>query len=233
MLFSKSKIKLWLLAAGVLLCGMCLATQAQTASAQPPTLNAYDPNPRYLLNPGDVIDVQYRYTPEYNQTVTLQPDGFVSLEIVGEVKMSGLNLEQARAILIRKASARLKDPEITLILKEFQKPYFVVAGEVVTPGKFEMREKITALQAVMLAGGFKESARSSQIVLFRQINSETAEVKLINFKDIKRTSALENDLPLEPGDMLLVPRNKLAKLERYLKLANIGLYFNPLDVIRK
>ena len=231
MRFRESIVRVLLLAS-VMLCGLCIASHAQTDAAKPPKLN-YDSNERYLLNPGDVIDVQYRYTPEYNQTVTLQPDGFVSLEIVGDVKVSGLNLEQARAILVQRAGKRLKDPEITLILKEFQRPYIVVAGEVVQPGKFEMREKMTAVQAVMLAGGFKDSARSSQIVVFRQINSETAEVKLINLKDIKRTSDLENDLKLESGDMLLVPKNRLAKLERFLKLANIGLYFNPLDVLRK
>lgn len=229
--FGKLIIKVLILAS-VTFGAMCATIEAQTSPVKPPAIN-YEPNTRYLLNPGDVVDVQYRYTPEYNQTVTLQPDGFVSLEIVGDIKMGGLNLEQARAILVREASKRLKDPEITLILKEFQKPYFVVAGEVVQPGKFEMREKITAVQAVMLAGGFKDSARSSQIVVFRQINSDTAEVKLVNLKDIKRTRDLENDLKLEPGDMLLVPKSRLAKLERYLKLANVGLYFNPLDVLRK
>jgi polysaccharide export outer membrane protein len=101
------------------------------------------------------------------------------------------------------------------------------------PGKFDMRERMTALQAVMLAGGFKPSARSSQVLLFRKINSETAEVKVLNLKTINRTSDLEEDLVLEAGDMLFVPQNRLAKVERYMKLANIGLFFNPLDVLRR
>ena len=231
MSYQKRMIKSWTLAC-LLLSAFCLTAQAQQRPApQAPTLGTFDPHPRYLLNPGDVVDVQYRYTPEYNQTVTIQPDGFVSLEIVGDVKLGGLNLEQARALLLKKASVRLKEPEITLVLKEFQKPYFVIAGEVVEPGKFEMREKVTALQAVMLAGGFKDTAKSSQIVLFRKINSETAEVKLINLKNIKRTSELENDLKLEAGDMLYVPKNRLAKIERFMKLANIGFFFNPLDAL--
>jgi polysaccharide biosynthesis/export protein len=231
MFYQKRLITGWPLAALVLFV-MCLSAQAQTTPAPAPTLGTFDPDPRYRLNPGDVIDVQYRYTPEYNQTLMIQPDGFVSLEIVGDVKMGGLNLKEARELLTKKASARLKEPEITLVLKEFQKPYFVIAGEVTQPGKFEMREKVTALQAVMLAGGFKDSARSSQIVLFRKLNSETAEVKLINLKDIKRTGELEKDLGLEPGDMLYVPKNRLAKIERFMKLANIGFFLNPLDAIR-
>jgi polysaccharide export outer membrane protein len=225
--------KRWLIA-GILLIMVPLAMAAQqSTSLTPPTLGTYERNPRYLLNPGDVVDVQYRYTPEYNQTVTIQPDGFVSLEIVGDVKIGSLNLEQARSLLLKKAGTRLKEPEITLILKEFQKPYFVVAGEVPVPGKFDLREKMTALQAVMLAGGFKPSARSSEVLLFRKINSETAEVKVLSLKNINRTSDLEEDLALEAGDMLFVPQNRLAKVERYMKLANIGLFFNPLDVLRR
>jgi len=77
-----------------------------------------------------------------------------------------------------------------------------------------MRERVTAIQAIMLAGGMKESARSSQILLFRKINSDTAEVKVLNLKRIKRTSDLENDLTLQAGDILLVPRDAISKIER-------------------
>jgi len=207
---------------------LSVAPQAQEAPA-PPTLKNAEGDARYTLNPGDVVEVQYRYTPEYNQTVTIQPDGYVSLEIVGDVKIGGLTLAQVRTTIIKKASVRLNDPEVTLLLKEFQKPYFVVAGEVAQPGKFEMRENITALQAIILAGGFKDSAKSSQIILFRKINSEMAEVKVINLKKIKRTSDLEKDLALQAGDMLMVPQNTITKIERYVKLASLGTFLlNPL-----
>ena len=207
---------------------LSVAPQAQEASA-PPTLKNAEGDARYTLNPGDVVEVQYRYTPEYNQTVTIQPDGYVSLEIVGDVKIGGLTLAQVRTTIIKKASVRLNDPEVTLLLKEFQKPYFVVAGEVAQPGKFEMRENITALQAIILAGGFKDSAKSSQIILFRKINSEMAEVKVINLKKIKRTTDLEKDLALQAGDMLVVPQNTITKIERYVRLASLGTFLlNPL-----
>lgn len=183
---------------------------------------------RYQLVPGDVVEITYRHTPEFNQTVTIHPDGFVVLEIVGDIKLSGLNLEQARQEIIKKASQRLKDPEVTLILKEFQKPYFVVSGEVAQPGKFEIREKITALQAVMMAGGFRDSAKSSQILVFRKINADFAEVKLLNLKGIKKTSDLENDLTLESGDIILVPRNNFSKIEKFVRLTSLTSFLNPI-----
>ncbi len=192
--------------------------------SEAPQLKNFDGN-RYRLNPGDVVEIIYRYSPEFNQTVTIQPDGFVMLQIVGELKIGGLTGEEARLKVLENAGKRLKDPEINLLLKEFQKPFFVVSGEVVQPGKFELNQSYTALQAVMLAGGFKDSAKSSQILVFRRINSDTAEVKLLNLKGIKKTDDLENDFALEPGDMLMVPRNTITKVERYIKFANLANIF--------
>jgi len=202
--------------------------QAQSQSNKAPRLGTFGAEERYVLHPGDVLDIQYRYTPEFNQTLTVQPDGFISLEIGGDVKVSGRNLEQVRNVILTKARTRLASPELIVVLKEFQKPYVVVAGEVVQPGKIEVREKLTAIQAVLLAGGFKDSAKSSQILVFRKLNAETAEVKTLNFKSLNRSLDLENDLPLQAGDMILVPRNRLSKFDRYVKIASLAAFVNPL-----
>jgi polysaccharide export outer membrane protein len=209
---------------------LTLAAQAQGQSTQTqsPKLGVFGADTRYTLNAGDVLDIQYRYTPEFNQTVTVQPDGFVSLQIGGDVKVAGRDLTQVRNLILAKVRTRLESPEITVILKEFQKPYVVVAGEVVQPGRLEMREKLTAIQAVLMAGGFKDSAKSSQILVFRKLNADTAEVRSLNFKSLTRTSDLENDLTLQPGDMLLVPRNRISKIERYVRIASLATFLNPL-----
>lgn len=213
--------------------GLSMAVQAQTRSSQvsqapqaPRLVTRGDE--RYVLQPGDVMEIQYRYTPEFNQTLTVQPDGFISLQIGGDLKVSGRNLQEVRKVIMATAQTRLASPELTIILKEFQKPYVVVAGEVAQPGKFELREKLTAIQAVLLAGGFKDSAKSSQILVFRKLNADTAEVKSLNFKTLKTTSDLENDLTLQPGDMILVPRNRISKIERFVRVAGMAAFLNPL-----
>ena len=218
-----------LLAASLSLAVVAQGQSTQSAqSMRTPQLRTPGAEERYVLHPGDVLDIQYRYTPEFNQTVTVQPDGFISLEIGGDVKVSGRNLEQVRNIILNKARTRLASPELIVVLKEFQKPYVVVAGEVAQPGKLEMREKLTALQAVLLAGGFKDSAKSSQILVFRKLNNDMAEVRSLNFKSLKRTSDLENDLTLQAGDMILVPRNRISKIERYVRIASLATFLNPL-----
>jgi polysaccharide biosynthesis/export protein len=187
--------------------------------------------PRYTLRSGDVLELQYRYTPELNQTVTVLPDGYVNLNMIGNLKVSDLTMEQTHDLIVQKAQARLNDPDLNLILREYQRPYVVVAGEVTTPGKIDVRETMTAMQAILLSGGFKASAHSNQVLLFRKINSDTAEVKVLKLTNIHKTAQLEQDAQLEPGDMLLVPRNKLENVSRYMKLFNIGAYINPLQLV--
>ena len=188
--------------------------------------------PVYTLHVGDVISLDYRLTPEFNQTVTVEPDGCVSLQIVGDVKVEGLTLEQAHNKIVAIASNELNHPELAIALKQFQQPYVVVAGEVAKPGKIELHDDTTtALQAVLLAGGFKESARDTQVILFRHINGDMAEVRRLNLHNIRKQSQLEQDTDLEPGDMLLVTRNKMEHLSRFMKASNLGVYFNPFPVV--
>jgi polysaccharide export outer membrane protein len=193
---------------------------------RPPRLTTITED-RYRLQPGDVFEVQFRYTPEFNQTVTVQPDGYIALEIGGDLKVAGFTIEETRNAILTQAKKRLQDPVATIVLKEFQKPYFVVSGEVAQPGKIEMRQKVTALQAIMLAGGMKETAKSSQVIVFRKINSDLAEVKVLNLKSINRTSDLENDLTLQAGDMVYVPRDKWSKFERFMRLVSVAALITP------
>jgi polysaccharide biosynthesis/export protein len=182
---------------------------------------------RYKIQAGDKFDVSYRYTPELNQAVTVEPDGFVNLDPAGTIKVSGLTLEQATELITGLASKHLHDPKVTLTLKEFHKPYYVVAGEVKHPGRFDMDQPTTALQAVLVAGGMDTTARSSQVILFRRINADDDEVHVLDLHNIKKRSDLEHDIMLEPGDMLLIPRDRIAKMDRIIKATNIGLYLNP------
>jgi polysaccharide export outer membrane protein len=185
----------------------------------------------YTLHTGDVIVLNYRYTPEFDQTVTVQPDGCVDLNVVGYIKVADMTMNQVHDRIVGIASKELNHPDLTITLKEFQQPYVVVAGEVDRPGKIDLRENITAMQAVMLAGGFKDSAKDTQVILFRRINGDMAEVRKLDLHKIRKTNDLERDTELQPGDMLLVTRNKMEHLSRFMKASNLGVYFNPFPTI--
>jgi len=187
--------------------------------------------PRYLLRAGDSLDLQYRLTPEFNQTVMVQPDGYVNLEEAGTVYIAGLTVDQAHDLIVQKESSKLKDPELTLVLESFTHPYVVVAGQVAKPGEIELKENTTALGAILMAGGFTPNAKAGQVIVFRKVNDSIAEVKILHLSNIHKTVQLEKDMALEPGDMVLVPQDKISKIEHYLQVANVGLYMNPLSSV--
>jgi polysaccharide biosynthesis/export protein len=187
-----------------------------------------DRNPRYKLQPNDVVEVQYRYTPEYNQVASVQPDGFVTLPLLGDVQLGGLNLIQARQEIFTLASIRLKDPEVSLILREFDRPKFTVTGEVQSSGRFELRGNTSVLDAIAIAGGFKTaSAGRSQVLLIRRVNGIYSQTKILDVKQLIKRQTFAEDEQLRAGDILIVPQNTISKVERYMKWANLGVYASP------
>lgn len=187
--------------------------------------------PQYTILPGDVLDLHYRYTPSFDQTVTVQPDGYVNLNVVGNIRVADLTVDAARETILKIATQQLNEPELTISLKEFHHPYVVVAGEVAKPGKIDLQEGATALQAILLAGGFGENAKSGQVIVYRKVNTTIAEVHLLKLSSLTRTADLEHDLLLQPGDMIMVPRDKVSRISRFIKLTNLGIFLNPLDNI--
>jgi len=182
-----------------------------------------DDEARYRLQANDVIDIMYRYTPEFNQTATVEPDGFVSLQL------GGLTLDQAHAAIFERASAHLRTPQVSVLLKDYDKPHFVVSGEVKSPGRFDLRGRTTAVEAIAMAGGvISASAKHSQVILIRRIAAAEGETRLLNLKRMMQAPQSAEDVTLRPGDMLIVPQNKVSKIERFVKWGNFGLYANPI-----
>jgi polysaccharide export outer membrane protein len=214
--------------ATVLTCFAVLLPCASSQTTSPHQLLAV----RYILRPGDTLTLQYRLTPDLNQTVVVQPDGFISVNVAGDIKVSGLTVPQAHELIVHKDEASLNKPELNLILEEFTHPSVVIAGEVLKPGQIELKEHTTALSAVLLAGGFTESAKSGQVLLFRKVDDERLEVTKLNLTNLRRTSHLKNDVTLQPGDMILVPRDKVSRIEHYIRIIDFGAFINPLQTVQ-
>jgi polysaccharide export outer membrane protein len=183
-------------------------------------------HPQYRLQCSDVLDIQYRYTPEFNQQATIRPDGRITITGMGDVMAEGSTLEQVTAEATDLSKQRLKDPQITIVLKEFQKPYVIVGGEVANPGRFELRGDLTAIQAISLAGGFKNSSKHSQVLLLRKIDGDRAETKVLDLKTLIASRTLEEDVALKAGDMLYVPQNAYSKIERLMRVGQFS--FSPI-----
>jgi len=182
---------------------------------------------RYRLTPSDVLELRFPYVPEFDQTVTIHPDGYISLRGLGELRVQGRSLPELKLTLLEAYQTILKDPVINVILKEFEKPSFFASGEVEHPGKYELRGATTLTQALASAGGLTSAAKHSQVLLFRRYSAEWLEVKQIDVKKMYTSRDLSEDPLLRPGDSIFVPKSTLAKVTPFIPHPAMGLYFNP------
>lgn len=199
----------------------CVCAADQKTSSQGGFANR---DQRYRIQANDVVEVQFRFTPELNFTATVQPDGYVSCQAAGDVSIAGLTVAEASTAIAAKAVVRLKDPEVTVLLKDFVKPHFVVAGEVNHPGTYDLRGDVGIIQAIAMSGGFKDSAKRTQVVLVRKANAEYAEVKVFDMNKRMSPQEMREDITLRPDDMLVIPRNRITKIEPYIRFASLGIY---------
>ncbi len=185
-------------------------------------------SPRYKIAPGDSFDVNFELSPEFNQTgVAVQPDGFVTLRGIGDLQVRGETVPELTQTLRAAYSKFLNDPLISVILKDFEKPYFVADGQIGKPGKYDLRGDTTLTQAIAIAGGFKDSARHSQVLLFRRVSDQWMEAKVINVKQMEKSGNLKEDPMIHPGDMLFVPKNTMSKVDKFFPSASMGTFFRP------
>jgi len=182
--------------------------------------------PLYRLCKSDVVEISFTFAPEFNQTRTVQPDGYIPLKGIDGLYAEGLTVPELRETVRKAYAGVLHEPEVTVVLKDFNKPYFIAGGEVAHPGRYELRSDTTVVEAVEAAGGFTGLSKHSQVVLFRRVSAETFEAKLLNVKKMLAARDLREDLHLQPGDMLYVPQNAISKIKQYLPVSEVGANFN-------
>jgi len=201
------------------------SAQEQGAPADPDRPALHQRHPRYQIQPQDTLLLAFPLSPEFNQTLTVQPDGYITLLSAGELYVQGMNIPELTTALKKAYAKTLRDPIINVDLKDFQKPYFMVSGQVAKPGQFELRYNMTVSEAIALAGGQTQSG-TSQVFLFHRINSGWMQVKKLDMKDMQKGKLLKEDVQLQPGDMLYVPEKFIAKFKQYVPYS-FGLYYNP------
>jgi protein involved in polysaccharide export with SLBB domain len=187
---------------------------------QSPSLQRRDP--RYRVGDGDVLVLTFNFTPEFNQTVTVQPDGFITLQSIGDLHVEGKTVPEIRTDLGNAYGKILHNPEISVTLKDFQAPYFLALGQVAKPGKYDLRGDTTLTQAVAEAGGFTTQAKHSQVLLFRRVSDNWVSVQKVDLKHMLGSGNLSEDLHLRPGDMVYIPQNTVSKIKPFLPLPSLS-----------
>ena len=183
---------------------------------------------RYRVEVGDQVNVSFTLMRALDETVTVLPDGTISLIGAADIKVSGLTLPEVNDEIRRAYKAILTPPiYVSATITNMEKPYFVVGGQVTNPGKFLLHGPFTVAESIEAAGGFLlNTAKDSQVLLFRRTSNDWVQCKLINLKRVLNKAELQNDVNLESGDLVFVPKNRLSKVEPFLSYFVVYNVFN-------
>ena len=215
------------------LCAICAVavvgqrlSAGQTSQTSQPVLE--ERHPRYVLRREDVLLLTFPLSPELNQAVTIQPDGYINLQSAGSVYAQGMTVPELVLAVKKAYDGILHDPIINVDLTDFQKPFFTVSGQVAKPGQYELRADITVAEALAVAGGMTMTTAKTQIFLFHRSSQNWFEVKKVNLKDILHGKKVNEDSMIQPGDMIYVPEKFIANFRKYVPYSvNMGTYLNP------
>ncbi|MBX7259791.1 MAG: polysaccharide export protein [Candidatus Hydrogenedentes bacterium] len=173
-------------------------------------------DPVLLLKPGDVLQVKFLYWPELNEEgQTIRPDGRISLQLVGEVVAEGKEPEVLRQELLGLYKDKLLQPEISVVVRSLDSHRVYVGGEVLAPGLVPVNGRLTALEAIMQAGGpRKESSKLSTVVIVRQQDGQqyATTLDLRNALESPQSSSFE----LAPRDIVYVPRTAIDRVDQWV-----------------
>jgi polysaccharide export outer membrane protein len=204
--------------------------QSMGGQASTPALQARDP--RYRLNKTDVLSVNFVFTPEYDQNLQIQPDGYILPRGVAGIKAEGLTIPELTAALESEYGKILHDPVITVLPTNVVPAYFIAGGQLKNPGRYTFQGDTTLTQAVEIAGGFTTSSKHSQVLLFRRVNNDWVQGSTVDVKKMLKGANLAEDPHLQPGDMIFVPQNTISKLQPWLQpvseFLNINLLTRPI-----
>jgi polysaccharide export outer membrane protein len=185
---------------------------AQAPAASPEQTPSNSPNASqsalhddYVIGPEDVLSINVWKEPEISRSVPVRLDGAISLPLVGEVQAGGRTPLQLEKEIAKKLQNYISEPEVAVMVQEMKSKRFNVLGQVNKPGSYLLTNSMTVLDAIALAGGFKDFAKQKAIYVLRRNNDGTDQRLPFNYKDVVKGKNTEQNVKLEPRDSVVVP----------------------------
>jgi protein involved in polysaccharide export with SLBB domain len=171
----------------------------------------------YRILPGDTLAIDYPYHPEMKQQEVVRPDGTITATLAGELPVAGLTTAQLEQRLVRATSEELKNPEVVVRIAQFAERRVFVGGEVGKPGPVTFQVGLTPFQAIVAAGGLRDTARLDSVVLVR--TDGAGQIVMNRTLDLERLVAdgAGEMVPLAPQDVLYVPRTAIANANVWVR----------------
>lgn len=168
------------------------------SAAQPPI------NSDYRLGVNDVVDVYVWREPELSRVIPVRPDGKISLPLVGELEAQGRTALELRQAIAERLRAYVGEPEVTVIIQQINSQRYFVIGEVQNPGVFPLTVPTTVMQALAMAGGFREFADTGNILILRRLDDNRMVRIEFSYKEWVRNKKPGEHLELKNGDVIVV-----------------------------
>jgi polysaccharide export outer membrane protein len=188
----------------VLLLGGCAATPAPVPAPAAKDLRAPLPSSEYRIGPEDVLEIVVWKNADLSKTVSVRPDGRITLPLIGELRAGGLTADEVRTEIRNRLERYKETPEVFVTVADIRSYNLFILGEVKTPGRYQVKTATTLLQALALAGGFTEFADTDGIVVVRRETGEAVSKEQrirVRYKDLVQ----RGDVALTPGDTVIVP----------------------------
>jgi polysaccharide export outer membrane protein len=159
----------------------------------------------YVIGTDDVLSINVWKEPEVSRTVPVRSDGRISVPLAGEVQASGETPRQLEKDLAAKLRSFISNPEVTVMVTEVKSQRFNILGQVSRPGTYPLTNASNVLDAIAMAGGFRDFAKEKSIYVLRQ-SPDGGESRLpFNYKEVIKGKNPAQNVRLQPRDTIVVP----------------------------
>lgn len=199
-----AKRVLQVLAILALASSVSLPAQETAAAEAPPQAPASAGDSSYIIGVGDLLKVSVWKNPDLQAEVPVRPDGRISVPLIGEVHVAGLTPLEVQALLTDHYTRFVTAPSVSVLVTQINSRKVFILGQVKESGAFDILQPTNVMQALAMAGGATEFAKTSKIVVLREVNG----VKMrwqVNLDAVASGKRPEDNMVLEPGDTIIVP----------------------------
>jgi polysaccharide export outer membrane protein len=176
---------------------------AQPAGSADGATKAHDDS--FVIGNDDVLAINVWKEPDVSKSVPVRSDGKISLPLVGEVQAAGRTPLKLELEIAAKLKNYIAEPEVTVIVQQINSQKFNILGMVSHPGSFPISNSATVLDAIALAGGFRDFAKQKAIYVLRQ-NADGTQTRLpFNYKEVVKGKNTAQNIKLQPRDTIVVP----------------------------
>jgi len=174
------------------------------ATKAPETTSKPAGETEYKIGPQDVLKIDVWKEPDITRTIPVRPDGKISLPLLSDVQAAGLTSVQLADSIRESLKKFINNPQVTVTVMEINSRRVYVNGEVMRPGAQALLPNMTVLQALSSSGGFTQFARIKDIYVLRQEDGKQVKHPF-NYKEVISGKHPEDNIPLQPGDIIVVP----------------------------